>query len=212
MEERLKSLTFGKSILIGIALAAGYYFALYDDGSSLEKQIALAKVEVKKSKDEVANVRTAIEDAERFQQTMSVLGAEMDKVLKAIPAQLTSIELMKIISNEAKTVGAEINQLMSPQNFRNDSDKTVKFYEPVPIDVDLTGTYNQIMLFLSNLTKLDKIITTNQMSFNIKSGGATAGSSPIVTWKASLQAYRYISPTPETPPPGTPPKPGGAGG
>lgn len=198
MEEKLSQLTFGRATIIGLVLAAVYFFTLYNDGTVIENQIAASQGEVQKNRAEVESIRQAILDAERYQQTMSVLGAEMEKVVKAIPAKLNSLDLMKTISTEAKGVGAEINQLNSPQtaSIGTADENPNRFYEVIPIEVDITGTYNQIMLFLSNLTKLDKIITAERliMAISQRGSGKSSSSVPIINMKASLQAYRYKPP------------------
>lgn len=193
-----RRLAFGKAFLVGLGVTTLYFFGVYDNGGVLEAQIAMATSEITANKNEVESVRKAIEDAERYRQTMAMLGAEMERVLKAIPAKLDSLELMRMIANEAKGVGAEINQVNSPQNFRNSSDGTdgpKPFYENVPIEINIAGTYNQIMIFLSNLTRLDKIITSEKMSLSVVQSPVSGrrATVPTINLKASLQAYRYLS-------------------
>jgi len=192
MEEKLKNLTISQALMIGIGLAALYYFAVYNDGSALETQISTTRQQIVTNQAEVETLNKAIMDAERFQQSKAALGAEMDKVLQAIPNSLTALELMRIMSNEAKSIGVEIRQINSPQGFRAQSDSKL-FYEPVPIDIEISGTYNQIMLFLSNLTRLNKIITAKSLQLNVAQMRTTGSGIPTLSLKASLNAYRYNS-------------------
>lgn len=202
MEEKLNQLTMGKAFLIGVVLTVVYYFMWYNNGAVEEGQIATAQQEVQKSRAELEKIKQALVDAERYQKAMAELGAEMERVVKAIPAELNSLDLMKAISTEAKSVGAEINNLNAPtssagRSRQSPAEGATDFYEVVPIDVDITGTYNQLMLFLSNLTKLDKIITAQKLTMSIsqRGSGASVGSVPIINMKASLQAYRYSPPS-----------------
>jgi type IV pilus assembly protein PilO len=204
MEERLRGITFTQSLIVGVALIGLYWGMFYDNGAKLEANIRAAESETVVLQKEIESVRKAIADAERYKQTMAALGSEIEKIVQAMPTKYTPLDFMRAISNEAKGVGTEINQITSPQNFRNnDPNAAAMFYEEVPIEVDLTGNYNQIMLFLSNLTRLDKIITVKQLSMESKSrtGTEAASSSPRIDLKASFLAYRYIKPMPV---PGTP--------
>jgi type IV pilus assembly protein PilO len=194
MEEQLKNLTVGKSLLIGLALGAGYYFMMYNDGSAIEAQIGTVQQQIAAAESEVASVRKAIEDAERYQQTMSTLGSEMERVQKAMPSKLNTTDLMKVISTEAKAVGAEINQLSANEGYQTGSPETEeRYYDEVPVQVEITGTYGQVMLFLSNLTKLDKIVTAKKLELTILQGGVTKNRVPSISLKSTLQAYKYVS-------------------
>jgi len=102
MEEQLKNLTVGKALLIGLALVGLYWWLVYDDGIAKEAVIAGVQAEIDTKEKEIVSINKAIEDAERFKQRMAELGEEMERVLRAMPTKLTGLELMRVISNEAK--------------------------------------------------------------------------------------------------------------
>jgi Tfp pilus assembly protein PilO len=192
MEEKLQNLTFGKAVFIGMSAAGLYWFTGYDDGVTKENSIKAIAVEIAAQVKESESIDKAIQDAEIFQQKMNDLGTEMDRVLLAMPARLTGLDLMSVISNEAKVVGAEINRISSTDNptTLSPSNKQVTFYEPVLVEVDIGGTYNQMMLFLSNLTRLNKIITIDRLELRLISLVNVAV--PKVNMKVKLLAYRYL--------------------
>jgi type IV pilus assembly protein PilO len=195
VEQQLKNLTFGRALIIGIVLAGIYYFTMYNDGSSFQTQINKAKDTRQQNEAEVARIARAVKDAERYQQTMAVRSAEMEGVLKAVPAQLSSFDLMKIVSNEAKLIGLQINGLTAAGNYRADNKDAI--FEPVGVTVNLTGNYNQVMLFLSNLTKLDKIVTVKKMSFVSKIEVGKRNGAPTITFISDLSGYKYLGPPEE---------------
>lgn len=200
MADKLASLTIGKALIIGLGLAVAYYFMFYDDGKNLQTLLTNTKTELEKNQKEIKSINDAIKDAARFKDIMAKLGEEMGRILKAIPEKLTPIELMKIISNEAKGVGTEINRLNSPMMMRsgfNTNKDTTVFYEPVLVDVELSGTYNQLMLFMANLTRLDKIVTVRKIK--LSTSDSKNRNNPEIKMAASLQAYRYISEPPPDP-------------
>lgn len=194
MEEKLKQLTFGKTILIGLVLTVVYYFALYDDGVALETQINTTRTELETNTKELESLKKAILDAERYKLTMATLGAEMDKVLLAIPAKLTTLDLMKIISTEAKNVGANIVNINSGTSVARGRDEPATFYESVPISISITSSYTQTMLFLSNLTRLDKIVVAKKIKMNASSAANSVSTSPIMSTSIDIEAFKYVSP------------------
>lgn len=195
MEEKLRNFTYGMTLVIGIILSIIYYFSLYDDGSALEAQIKMAQDQLTANKNEIESLKTAIQDAERFKQVMTTLGAEMERILLAIPTKLTSLDLMKIISTEAKGVGVDIKSLTSQQTSAPSTKDAKQFYEPVAVEVAIMGSYNQVMMFLSNLTRLDKIVIARNLTLDATQSGSTDANSPIVNMKALIEAFRYVSET-----------------
>jgi type IV pilus assembly protein PilO len=201
VEQQLKNLTYGRALIISVVLAVIYYFSIYNDGSALEAQIKTGKDTRTQSEAELTSIAKAVKDAERYQTTMAQRSAEMDGVLKAVPAQLSSFDLMKIVSNESKTVGLQINSLTAAAAFHSPDKDAI--FEPVTVSVNLTGNYNQVMLFLSNLTKLDKIVTVKKLNFAAHIEPQRHGA-PTITFGADLSGYKYLGPA-EPPPPAAPP-------
>lgn len=195
MEEKLKNLPFGTALIINLILSVVYYFSLYDNGSALENQIQATKTQLTASENELENLKKAVEDAERFKQTMATLGTEMERILLAIPSQLTSMELMKIISTEAKSVGVDIKNLAGQAGTASSAKDTKQFYEAVTVEVTISGSYNQVMMFLSNLTRLDKILIAKNLTLDIAQMGPAGSNSPVINMKGLIEAYRYMSET-----------------
>jgi len=196
MAEFLYNLTSGKALLIGVVIAVGYYFMLYDDGSGLQKQIQTAQQQVNQDKSKIASINKAIEDAKTYVKVKAALGGEMQTVQKAIPSNLTSLDFMQTISNQAKTIGLQIDSVSPAGEFRNGGQAPSNaFFEPVGVSVQLTGTYNQVMEFMSALTALDKIVTVDALEMNVQSNFSQKTSSPTLDFKADVSAYRFLSDT-----------------
>lgn len=194
MEQQLQNLTMGKAVMAGVVLTVLYFFLFYNDGSVMQTNISTGNGEIQTKEAELEKIKKAVADAERYQNTKRALGAELDSVLKAIPAQLTSQDLMKIVSTEAKAMGINLN--INPASFSGQAspeDKSV-FFEPVVVSLSLDGTYNQLMSFLSAITKVDKIITLSSLTLvNSTSGRAPEDSGPVnLKLTAEMRAYRYL--------------------
>lgn len=196
MEQQLQQLTFGKAVIGGVVLAVLYFFIMYNNGATLEAGITSANAEIQTKEAELEKIKTAVADAERYQNTKRALGAELDSVLKAIPAQLTSEDLRKIISREAQQIGANsINISAGGAQQTTDPNQKPPFFEPVTVNLEIEGTYNQLMSFLSAVTKVDKIITLSSLNLVRKEASSDdLGSTGPVVLKmaAELRAYRYL--------------------
>jgi Tfp pilus assembly protein PilO len=193
----------GKAIMIGVGLAIVYFFMMYDDGTSIKTNTDTVQAEVTKLEQELSTIKKAIADAERYQVAKKSLGEELDVVLKAIPEQLSNVDLMRVLSNHAKEVGVSIlsiNQTgasLPPQQ----PGAPKPFFEPVAVSVSLEGPYNQLMLFLSNLTKTDRIITISILNLQLRDGNSAEGRGgpTLLRMIGEFKAYRYMPSKEATP-------------
>jgi Tfp pilus assembly protein PilO len=198
MEQQLQQLTFGKAFIGAIVVAFLYFMLMYNDGSAIEAAIVAGKSEIQTKEQELEKIKVAIADAERYQQTKNALGSELETVLKAIPEKLLPTDIMKFLSTEAKNIGVNIINLNAGSAAFNQSVKPGEekpFFEPVSVSITLEGTYTNLMLFLSAITKSDKIITAPSLVLETKGNPITDDSGPTsLRLVAEFRAYRYLLP------------------
>lgn len=202
MEQQLQQLTFGKALIISVVVAFLYYMLMYNDGTVLEQTIASTNSQIQTQEQEVEKIKVAIADAERYQQTKNALGSELDSVLKAIPEQLSTSDVMKLLSTEAKNLSLNIVTLNGNTTgggqYNQNSNQAPVFYQTVPVTITLEGTYTNLMLFLSALTKSDKIITAAQLTLENKAANVTDDAGPtLLRLTGEFNAYRYLAPPPQ---------------
>lgn len=195
MEQFLRNLSLGKCFLISLVVFGIYYAMIFDNGSGFETQIATAQAEILRQEAELKGITKAEADAARYEETMKVLGDQMNRISKALPEELSTTDMLKTVTSEAKTTGLEINRV-SPNQSRGNDQKGDSFYETVDIDAELSGQFTQVMLFLANMTKLDKIVMPRSLSLQavmppttgIKANNVT----PRVTMSTKIMGYRYL--------------------
>lgn len=195
MEQKLQQLTMGKAFLGAVVLAFLYYMLLYNDGSVLTASIATANSEIVVKEQELQKIKVAIADAERYQKTKDALGTELDTVLKAVPEKLLPTDIMKLLSTEAKNIGVNIINLSAGGSFQQGGQAENPFFEPISVSITLEGTYTNLMLFLSAITKSDKIITAPALTLESKNTAVIEDSGPtILRLTAEFRAYRFVEP------------------
>lgn len=191
MADQLSKMTTGKAMIIGLAITAGYYLIWYEGGSKLEAQLASTNAQISKDKGELAKVNEALAKMERTQKIKADLGEKLEKVLSYLPEELSSSDLIKLLSTEAKAAGANLLKVSDRSGGKAKSDQ---FYEEVKVEMELEGSYGQLLLFLSNLTRADKIVTMSNMS--MKRSPQKAGAPDMLTFVGTFVGYKYVKPQP----------------
>ena len=163
LQDILDRLDVPQSLLIGLVIAAIYFFmpGCYDDGTDLTKKIKEANAQIQKNIEDKKRVQQAIETFKRFKETQANLGSKFDRLIKYIPNDFKTVEQMNIISSEAKAAGASL-QSLTDAGMGN----RYQFYEEILVEVALTGSYSQLVLFLANLTNTNKVMVLKEMQLN----------------------------------------------
>lgn len=196
MEEKIQQLSVGKAFLIGLGIAAFYYFTMYNDGTVFLNQIQNNNNQITQKTKELADLQKTIQDSKRITQLKEELEESMSSVVNAAPEDFNALELMKVLSTEAKVVGASIVELKAGRSQRRNTgprgQQQIETFEPINVDVKLKATYNQLMLFLSNISKTGRLITAEKMSLKLANPSkALETASPEIEFVSTFVGYKY---------------------
>jgi len=186
LEDRLKGMSLAQAAVIGFALVGFYWAIIYNDGKAIQAQISSVEVQIRNNIKEKMEIENSIVEAKKFSIEVDQWGEKMKKIFEYVPEKLNTLDLMKVVSNEAKASGTNIVNIESRGSIKDDD----KAYEEISVTVGLTGSYSQLLLFLSNLTKVDKIITLKEIS--IASSGGNIKGYKNLNFKGILSGYRYV--------------------
>lgn len=180
------SLLSQRQIVIGAAIVLGlYYMFMYEDGIQLESGVKTAKQNIKKIEGEIQSYKKAEEDAKIFRAAIEKDASKFDAIVKYMPAELSEFEVMEMLSTEVKAAGGRVKSSSAIK--KNGGDNQI--YNVIEATMSLEISYSQFLLFLSYITKLEKIITLSKLSLkrvNVKIEGET-----LLNVDANFEAYQY---------------------
>lgn len=191
--ESLNRLTFGRVVLLGLALAGIYYFIMYDSGVTQQTQINTGKQRVQELQQQIDADQQKLDRAAVYKRAATEVGGTIMRLLSLIPENFKMSDLMRIISNEAKTAGSSLESVKP--GFQEIS-PTASEFEELSVSLDVKGSFLQHMVFLSNLTKVNQILIVRQFGFSHVRDGK--GDEPtVVKLSAEIVAFRYRGQTTE---------------
>ncbi len=181
---KLAEFSWQKVMLIALAVTAGYYFLMFDDGTSLDASITAIKSSVESEKDLLKKTAEAMNDLQRFKEDLNSQEAQVKEVLAFLPRQMNASELLSTIQDRANQAGLRILKT-DPQ----DEVRKVEFYEVMTINLELGGTFPQIVTFLSLISKLPRLVTLEKM--DLAATDNRGSDSTRIEFKATLLGYRF---------------------
>lgn len=172
-------------LVIGLVLAAFYYFAMFDEGTRQQNQIKSLQQQIVKLDKDLKENESVVKDLPRFEEEVNAVSEKFQAALTYLPSKANMQEILKLLYAEGRKAGINLTKV-SPKMERIKGE----FYEEILVDVELTGSYKQITYFLSRISKVPRII--NIKDVELKKSSAKDRQSILLDMKGTLVSYKYI--------------------
>ena len=186
---QLGEMTWSKVIVGGLIALGAYWGLYYDNGEKLETEIQQLTARLTESERQLRETKEAMADAERFEKLVRQNEIQFEKVMEYLPQDTNSNELTRLVNQVSQLSGARV-KATQPMSVAERKD----FYEMTRIKVDLQGSFAQVVLFLSSLSKVQKLLTFDSLEIKTLEEGSVVGEgeTPPVTLEATMVGYRYL--------------------
>lgn len=192
-EAILNSMSLTKAAVVGMAIAGFYYMAAYDDGTGIEKDTQRFKSETAQLRGELLKMQAAISSARGLDEKVEGLNQTLKGITLYMPRDSNEYSLMKLLSSEAKAAGVNIVGIR--QAALRSTTETSPYWKEFPVDVELKGSFSQMLLFLSFLTRVNRMITVESFDFGGVNSGEAGTDDLLLNFKARFYGYRYLEPS-----------------
>ena len=190
---QLGEFTWSKVIVGGLIAAGAYWGLYYDDGSNLENAIKGLQGQYTESERQLRETKEAMADAEKFEKAVRQNEVQFEKVLEYLPQEINSNELTRLVNQQAQLSGPRVQSTKAI-----DSIERKEFYEMTRLDFALQGSFSQVVLFLSSLSKIQRLLTFDKLKIRVNAAGKD--DVPSVELSGLLVGYRYVKDDPKAVP------------
>lgn len=185
--DRFNSVPLGQKILVFmllmVGIGAGFWTALYtplqDDIVKTSNQIG----ELEKSK---ARLEKLKRDQEQISEKIAELQQELLIAREKLPASAEIPSLLQRIYNQAKTAGLEID------TFDQQEEVPRQFYIEIPVDMELSGTFDELANFFYYVGQMTRIVNITDVSLERGASGLEQDGGLKVSARATT--FRYKAP------------------
>lgn len=193
MEEKLNELTFQNAAIFGVLIAVAYWVVFYHPSDPKVRLDSLAE-EIVEAEGAIARLNKEIKLGQEMNKEIQVMEQKAKKVYSQLQEEISADEASSTISEEARSLGLSIQSMEA-------SGEWVKLKTVAVVDIEavVAGSFGQIMVFLSELTRNNKVYSVGNLDIaaSDEDGGGTAaaGASEVLSLTARIQAYRKLSVT-----------------
>lgn len=181
---QIGELSWSKVFIAGLGALALYYFTLFDDGSNHRRMYQEATVRLAESEKGLQDTKNAMADADRFEKEVKSTQQQFERIVEFMPVSMSAVTLTEIVTKQASAAGAKVTQ-MEPKM----GDDRLEFYEMTRLNLSLEGSYAQIVMFLSNLSRVSRLLTFDKIELNLAGGEPE---SPQLKFVGVLVGYRFL--------------------
>ena len=182
--QTLNNLNFGQTAALALIVGGLYWMNVYNDGSKLVAQIAetqtslQAEEEKKKETDKVKEKEAAIKNE------VGALSDKFREVTARFPVNLKSDEIISTVNQLAKSSNVRVVTV------KKESVETRELYEEIPVRLEVTGTFNNLMMLMYNIGTLERVTNLGNFEFSSTTNEYT-GTLKLIT---KVIGYKYRKP------------------
>lgn len=164
-------------VICASVLGAGYYFDTQEQQAELNR---VASEEgglwstLEKKQKKAANL-------DAYKAQMKEMEESFGTMLRQLPSKNEVADLLVDITQTGLASGLEFDL------FKPSKENKKEFYAVLPIDINVTGSYNSIGEFISGIAALPRIVTVHDIKLNLV--GKASGQ---LKMKATAKTYRYL--------------------
>lgn len=170
-------------LLIGILLGAGYYFMNQSQMEAVQGQQKKVQAELEKKETDIGEASKIANDKQKFEDEVNLVSQQLRAAVEFLPSQLNQQDILAQISKEARAAG------VNPTSIKPKSPNSKGFYEEFLMDVEMQGSYTQLVSFLAFMSKIQRIVNVRGLELG---SPEYVDDVPILKMKGTLVAYRYV--------------------
>ena len=162
-------------VLVVMIVAAGWWF---------DWRGGMAELEAAKQKEgELRSTFTTKKIQAINLETYKKQLADIDQAFGALLKQLPNKQEMDALITDVNQAG--LGRGLQFELFKPEAESIAEFYAETPIKVKVTGGYHDIAAFVSDISKLSRIVTLQDISMEPAKDG-------VLNMDATVKTYRYL--------------------
>jgi len=194
LQEKLSGLTMVQKVLLFAAtfilIGTAFYFLKYQEQLD---NIQRLRITLTEQEQRLASLKAAAARVDLLEKELAKAEEELSVLMTLLPDQKEIPGLLENVSRLGSRVGLE-NILFQPK-----PEVPQELYATIPINLDLVGTFNDVGVFLDNISKLNRILKVEAISL------VRLRDKPLLQVTCTVVTYRFLDK--QEAKPGVPPAP-----
>lgn len=163
-------------LVIFVAILAGGWYLVWSDA---KHSLDAAHAEEQALRTSYTAKKSQVFHYETYQRRLTEVEQSLAAMLRQLPDKSQMDALLADINQVGVGRGLEFNL------FRPGSETLADFYATLPVSIKISGNYNDIGGFVSDLAQMPRIVTLHDIAL-------TPEKESLLSMEARIQTYRYL--------------------
>jgi len=163
--------------VIVVVLIVAYFFLGWEP---LQQQIANQQAQVEQQRVVLKRNQMLAKDLPKKRLEFAQLEKQLKVALNMLPKKSQIPDLLESVSWAGKDSGLEFS------TFKPKGESVKQIYAEVPVDIQVTGSYLQMLTFLKRVGEMSRIVAVK----NLNISQAKAGGNLLI--KGNVMTYRFV--------------------
>lgn len=170
----------GVSVALGALIFGGFYMFYWSDAM---KEETAKKAKREALQKEIRALEVTANKLQEFQREVQLLEAKLETLKRVLPPERETPDLIRRVQSLAS------QSFLTVRKFQPTTPVQKEFYQEVPINVELAGTYHNLGLFFDRVSRLSRLV--NLRNLKVKATAPTKATASN-TIEAGCQALTYV--------------------
>jgi type IV pilus assembly protein PilO len=150
----------GVSAVIAALLCGGFYYFWYSDALETQKKQEAKLAELQK---QIRALEATANKLPEFQREVQALEARLETLKRILPPEKEMPDLMRRIQYLAAQSSLSITKFNPAAVAQRD------FFQEVPVNLDLQGTYHNLGAFLDRVSRMSRLVNVGNIKIKAQS-------------------------------------------
>lgn len=178
----------GVSAVIAALLCGGFYYFWYSDALETQKKQEAKLAELQK---QIRALEATANKLPEFQREVQALEARLETLKRILPPEKEMPDLMRRIQYLAAQSSLNITK------FNPAAVVQKEFFQEVPVNLDLQGTYHNLGAFLDRVSRMSRLVNVGNVKIKAQSK-QTINNTIAATAVATTYVYKDAPPAATT--------------
>lgn len=185
--EQYRSLVLKKRVALAFViglLPAIYYWS--DEGERIQEDLETSEIQLQTSEGKYNDGKRKAAKLPSLLAKINEIETQLDSAKKVLPDKIEISKILNAIGVLEKEYGVTVVKFLPKQEVQPNPQIE---YKEVPIDLEISGPFNQTMRFLDSLVHLPNLTHLRNILIETGDGGGDSGPKKIVT-KSKLIVFK----------------------
>jgi type IV pilus assembly protein PilO len=174
----------GVSAVIAALLCGGFYYFWYSEALETQKKQEAKLADLQK---QIRALEATANKLPEFQREVQALEARLETLKRILPPEKEMPDLMRRVQYLAAQSNLQIRK------FNPAAPVQKEFYQEVPVNLDLEGTYHNLGAFLDRVSRMSRLVNMGNVKVKAQTK-PTISNTVAASVVATTYVYQDVSP------------------